>query len=437
MIVSAVLSTLLVVLLLSETESADDADAPTAALWRCDDMTPNLCSNLQSSTGHVTTRNGLKVRYWKYFVDEVKNTQKGLPLLIINGGPGSPHNYNLPLRQLACDGAHSAVIFYDQGGTGESSIPLDASLQVDYPFLLDIDYLAGEELQAVIDATILSDDKNIQFHIIGDSFGTMIALQYVLLYRNKKDRNKHIESLVLNGPIPSSKEFVDHAWDPKTGSIGTMPAFFRQRYQAIADKKDFDSPEFQAMERSMFANYSYRSAILADCFLETFGKINQDIYLHMWGVSDYVPIEGTLGPFDVYPTLQKYRGELPPLRLTYGEFDEIREPAVFKLNDMWKKAGGYSEYQMFEGSGHASIGDATAELIRTTGDFINRVERDELCLDDECNESNGKEVRHRQAPWTFLRGIFIGCLIGIVTGFQVSRCTYRRANQYRELSNAS
>jgi hypothetical protein len=45
---------------------------------------------------------------------------------------------------------------------------------------LNIDYRGGEELQAVIGVTIQSEDKDAKILIVGDSFGTMVALRYVL-----------------------------------------------------------------------------------------------------------------------------------------------------------------------------------------------------------------------------------------------------------------
>jgi hypothetical protein len=46
----------------------------------------------------------------------------------------------------------------------------------DHPFVVYIDCLGGEELQAIIGATVQSEDKNAKFHIVDDSFGTMLAL---------------------------------------------------------------------------------------------------------------------------------------------------------------------------------------------------------------------------------------------------------------------
>ena len=57
------------------------------------------------------------MKYWRYRPKKVSN----VPLVTLHGGPGWPHNYLLPLRQLACEGRE--VIFYDQAGCGASEMP--------------------------------------------------------------------------------------------------------------------------------------------------------------------------------------------------------------------------------------------------------------------------------------------------------------------------
>ncbi|TMC53707.1 MAG: alpha/beta fold hydrolase, partial [Chloroflexi bacterium] len=49
----------------------------------------------------------------------------GVPLLLLHGGPGAPHDYLEPLAALA---AERPVIFYDQLGCGQSDKPDDPSL---------------------------------------------------------------------------------------------------------------------------------------------------------------------------------------------------------------------------------------------------------------------------------------------------------------------
>jgi len=83
--------------------------------WTCDELTPNLCDDLQVETGSIIIRS-IPVKYWRYRKknQNTENTNE-CPIICIHGGPGYPHNYMLPLKQLACRG-NREVIFYDQAG---------------------------------------------------------------------------------------------------------------------------------------------------------------------------------------------------------------------------------------------------------------------------------------------------------------------------------
>jgi hypothetical protein len=89
------------------TDGNDDAERDDGRfLCTCDDITPNLCNNIDNTIGSVTTQQRLQIHYWKYFVhgyeeNETSSYERGLPVIVINGGPGLPLDYDLPLRQLA------------------------------------------------------------------------------------------------------------------------------------------------------------------------------------------------------------------------------------------------------------------------------------------------------------------------------------------------
>ena len=83
--------------------------------WTCDELTPNLCDDLQVENGSINIRS-IPVKYWRYRNknQDIENNDS-CPIICIHGGPGYPHNYMLPLKQLACRG-NREVIFYDQAG---------------------------------------------------------------------------------------------------------------------------------------------------------------------------------------------------------------------------------------------------------------------------------------------------------------------------------
>lgn len=88
-----------------------------------------------------------------------------LPLLVLHGGPGFPHDYLEDLAGLADSGR--TVIFYDQLGCGKSDHPDDPSLWVMDTFV--------DEVAAVRDALDLD-----RIHLLGHSWGGWLALEYAL-----------------------------------------------------------------------------------------------------------------------------------------------------------------------------------------------------------------------------------------------------------------
>src|SRR5262249_10200477 len=93
----------------------------------------------------------------------------GVPLLILHGGPGIPHDYLEPLDALANE---RPVVFYDQLGCGNSDRPKDKSLWTIEQF---VDELAKVRAALKLD----------RVHILGHSWGTILAVEYML--KQKRD----------------------------------------------------------------------------------------------------------------------------------------------------------------------------------------------------------------------------------------------------------
>ena len=132
--------------------SVASADQKPRKQWTCDELTPNLCDDLQVESGKLGIRS-IPVKYWRYKRKETLSVEEDSndriisnPIIALHGGPSWPHSYLLPLKQLACRGTE--VIFYDQAGCGES-IPLEKGKSVmpsEHPYLLDPAYYSEEEL---------------------------------------------------------------------------------------------------------------------------------------------------------------------------------------------------------------------------------------------------------------------------------------------------
>src|ERR1700733_5664501 len=121
-------------------------------------------------------------KIWHYDVGAGDRT----PLLCLHGGPGSTHHNLAPLEALADRGR---VIFYDQLGCGRSERP-------DYDGLWTVDRFV-EELAQVRAALGLD-----RLHLFGNSWGGMLAMQYIL------DRRPELESLILCGSPASMIRWV-------------------------------------------------------------------------------------------------------------------------------------------------------------------------------------------------------------------------------------
>ena len=103
-------------------------------------------------------------------------------LLCLHGGPGVPHGYLTCLADLARFGYR--VVFYDQLGCGASKRPKGTSL-----FTIE---RAVEEVEGFRRALGLG-----RIHLLGNSYGGMLAIAYALKYR------RHLRSLVIASGLPS------------------------------------------------------------------------------------------------------------------------------------------------------------------------------------------------------------------------------------------
>src|ERR687888_2404238 len=106
-------------------------------------------------------------------------------LLALHGGPGSTHHYFAPLEQLA---GERRVVVYDQIGCGSSDRPTDVEWSVE---------LFREEVAAVREQLGLD-----RVHLLGTSWGGMLALEHVL------SGAEGIVSLILSSTLASIDEWV-------------------------------------------------------------------------------------------------------------------------------------------------------------------------------------------------------------------------------------
>lgn len=115
---------------------------------------------------------------------------EGFPLLVLHGGPGVPHDYLENLEALASE--TRPVVFYDQLGCGNSDHPDD-------PSLCRVSRLADEL------ATVRRELGLDQVHILGQSWGGMLAIEYALR------QPEGLLSLVLANTLSSMPMWIAEA----------------------------------------------------------------------------------------------------------------------------------------------------------------------------------------------------------------------------------
>lgn len=155
--------------------------------------TPPTVQELQIPAGDVTL-----------FARIAGDLDSGNVLIASNGGPGLTSNYMRSLEALA--GPELAVVTYDQRGNGRSTSPemIPANFEL-------ADYAANVE-------AIRQELGVAQVHLLGHSFGGLVAMTYAIHYPEQ------VRSLILLGSAPPSWEAIQVAFTRFARRITTLQA---------------------------------------------------------------------------------------------------------------------------------------------------------------------------------------------------------------------
>ncbi|MEA5006310.1 MAG: proline iminopeptidase-family hydrolase [Rikenellaceae bacterium] len=281
--------------------------------------------------GHIAVTGG---KIWYKIVGADK---KGTPLLVVHGGPGAPHDYLEPLETLA---DIRPVIFYDQLGCGNSDHPTDTLLWKVERFVEEIK-LIREEL------------KLEKIHLLGQSWGAMLATEYIL-----RENPDGITSLILSGPLLSSPRWMAD----QNRLVTLLPETIQNTISRCEDNKDYTSQEYQNAIQEYYKIHLCRLNPLPEPMNRTNSKMAVNIYLYMWGPSEFC-VTGTLKNADLTNDLHKIK---IPVLFTCGEFDEATPESVKYFQS--KITG--SKLHLMKGCSHSHHLENPKEYIMITGDFL-------------------------------------------------------------------
>lgn len=262
---------------------------------------------------------------------EVHGAAEGLPLLVMNGGPGFDHSYLKVSHAWEDLGSNRPVIFYDQRGTGQSS-PVEEG---DSCTLVD----------QLSDLEALRNHLNFnQVDLLGHSWGGFLGMAYTARYPS------HVRRLVLvDSAAPRLQDTVflfKHAY-PETVK--------RQKAEEFGMEIG-DDEAIRAYIKESFSMLFF-STDMRDAFAV---KADPKAYCHKVNETLWKDAER----FDLTPELSKFKQ--PTLVIT-GRFDmNVATSVAYDIHNAIPS----SEFVVFEHSGHLPFFEEQKAFVRVVNEFL-------------------------------------------------------------------
>jgi proline iminopeptidase len=280
---------------------------------------------MQRKEGYIDVPGG-KVWY------EIVGKKKGTPLIVIHGGPGSPHDYLEPLEDLS---NNREVIFYDQLGCGKSDKPNDNSLWTTERYVT--------ELQRIVSSLGLE-----QYHILGQSWGAALATLFALT------KPIGLKKIILSDPYISTPKWQEDA----ARLIALMPDDMQKAIQSNQE----DSEEFKKAAREYYKRFVGAPTPLPEAFARGRAGFSREVYRYMWGPTEF-QVTGTLKDLD--PINRLHEIDLPVLLLC-GRNDEATPEATQYFQQQFPNA----RMRVFENSEHYPFWNERKEYMKTVDEFL-------------------------------------------------------------------
>lgn len=275
---------------------------------------------------------------WAKRVGPAKKAGGGRPLLVVHGGPGLPHYYLSSLERLADE---REVIFWDQLGCGNSERPSNPELWTMQRSVAEMD--------AVVTALELD-----RFHIFGNSWGAMLAQQYVL------DVPCGAVSFTISNSAASIPVFA--------ANVSRLMSELDQATQDAIDRHEAagttNSAEYRAAIMTWNKTFLCRQLPWPKDLFDAFQNMGTEIFETMFGPSDF-NIVGTMRDWDVVDRLTEI--DVPTLLLA-GRYDECSPD---HMREMHRRIPG-SQFEFFERSAHLPFIEEPDRFDAVMREFLRR-----------------------------------------------------------------
>jgi len=349
---------------------------------------------MTASSG-VSATGFFSFRGFRTWYETIGDPSSGVPLVLIHGGPGIPGGAYAPLMTQLAD--RRAVVRYDQLGCGRSDRPNDPSLWRVQTFV--------DEFVALRDALGLD-----QVHLLGHSWGGMLAIEYIL------SRPTGVRSLVLSSSLCSTRFWVEEARRLRSAMPAHIVAVMRRfeehhdgsaesvRAPAVVEMRPGVMPEDVAFRARMMrwslpfvtSSLTQRIASWAShvpplrratyeiagmaflrrhlCRMTDFPLVlcqdflarNQQVYEVMWGPSEFFAT-GVLADWNVEPRLAEI--DVPTLILS-GRYDEATPAQQRRLLNGIPG----SRWIILEDSAHLTFVEEPRRYVEVLTSFLDEVD---------------------------------------------------------------
>ena len=286
---------------------------------------------MREKSGFVNAT-GYKLFYRSFEANRPKGVVLGL-----HGGPGSTHEYLLPLTDLVEHGYR--VVLMDQLGCGRSERPKDSSIST-----LEHNVDEVEEVRQALDLG--------RVHLMGSSYGGMLALAVALRHP------AGLQTLVTTGGLAS----VPHTVREMHRLVRELPEGAREAIEHYGPLGMFQHPKYLAAVQEFYQRHLCRLSEWPPELLRSLEETNHHVYGRMNGPNEFTII-GTIKDIDLTDQLSRIR--IPTL-VTGGRYDEVTPQEARRIHESIPG----SEWVVFEESAHVPMWEERARYIETLAAFF-------------------------------------------------------------------
>jgi L-proline amide hydrolase len=262
-----------------------------------------------------------------------------VPLVALHGGPGSTHHYFAPLERLAVE---RPVVVYDQIGCGRSDRPQNLEWSVE----VFRDELAEVRAQLGLD----------RIHLLGTSWGGMLALEHVLAGA------EGIVGLILSSTLASLEQWAAEQLRLRAA----LPAEVVEVLDRHERAGTYDDPEYEQALEVFSDRHFYRGPQPRAELERMSAEKSTVVYRAMQGPNEWT-VTGALKGWDVRDRLSEIRIPTLVIRGRHDmSTDSISATLVTGIT-------GAREI-VLENSSHTPLLEETDEYLAAIGEFMRAAE---------------------------------------------------------------